>query len=76
MVLLIPEAVRKLREEGRVEGREEGRVQGRKEGRVQGREEVRSRLEAVIEDLGDSLPPDVIEKLRERLLNPSSDKRK
>ena len=72
MVLLIPEAVRKLREEGRVKGREEGREEGRVEGQV----EERSRVEAAIEDLGDSLPPDVIDKLKERLLNPSSDKRK
>ena len=95
MVLLIPEAVRKLREEGRVkvgrkvgrkvvegrvkgreEGRVEGRVEGREEGRVEGQVEERSRVEAAIEDLGDSLPPDVIDKLKERLLNPSSDKRK
>ena len=33
MVLLIPAAIKKLKEEGRQEGREEGREEGRREGR-------------------------------------------
>ena len=52
MVLLIPQAVKKLKESGREEGREE----------------ERARVEEAITNLDDSLPPEVIEKLKERLL--------
>ena len=52
MVLLIPQAVRKLKEAGRAEAREE----------------ERARMEKAISDLDDSLPAEVIEKLKERLL--------
>ena len=55
MVLLIPQAVKKLKEAGR--------------------DEERSRVEAAIENLGDSMPPDVIERLKERLLGAGSEKR-
>ena len=65
MVLLIPQAVRKLRESGREEGREEGRLEGR--------EEERARVEEAIRNLDDGLPPEVIEQLRERLLGRHSE---
>ena len=52
MVLLIPQAVRKLKEAGRAEAREE----------------ERARMEKAISNLDDSLPAEVIEKLKERLL--------
>ena len=39
MVLLIPARIKKLKNEGRVEGREEGIEVGREEGLVKGREE-------------------------------------
>ena len=48
MVLLIPQAVRKLKESGK--------------------KEERARIEKAISDLDDSLPAEVIEKLRERIL--------
>ena len=52
MVLLIPQAVRKLKEAGRAEAREE----------------EHARMEKAISNLDDSLPAEVIEKLKERLL--------
>ena len=39
MVLLIPKAVRKIRDEGRAEGRKEGQAEGRQKGRQEGRAE-------------------------------------
>ena len=41
MVLLIPQAVKKIMEKGRAEGRIEGRAEGRTEGRIEGRAEGR-----------------------------------
>ena len=43
MVLLIPQAVKKIMEKGRAEGRIEGRAEGRAEGRIEGRAEQRNR---------------------------------
>ena len=45
MVLLVPEIIKKLREQGREEGRTEGREEGRIEGREKERKEQRRRRE-------------------------------
>ena len=42
MVLLIPDAVRKIKAQGHAEGREEGREEGHAEGREEGRAEERA----------------------------------
>ena len=55
MVLLIPEAVRKLKQAGREEGREEERA------------EAQARIQAILDQFGDSLPPEVIAALKGEL---------
>ena len=68
MVLLIPSAVKKLRESARKEGLEEGRV----EGRVEGREEERARIQDILDGLDEGLPPEVVENLKDKFLGPDS----
>lgn len=66
MVLLIPQAVKKLKESGRSEGKEEGRVEGR--------DEERARIRGILDRLDDGVPPEVvIEELKDKLSSPDSD---
>ena len=58
MLLLIPEAVKKLKEAGREEARQE----------------MRARMQEVLDRHGDKLTPEVIEELRAKLLGPDSGK--
>ena len=78
MVLLIPSAVKRLKDAGRKEGLEEGRVEGRAkgrvEGRVEGREEERIRVQKILNRLDDGLPSEVIERLKSELLDSDLEK--
>lgn len=65
MVLLIPSAVKKLKEAGRKEGLEEGRVEGR--------DAERARIQEVLDGLDEGEPSEVIEKLRGKLLSSDSE---
>ena len=60
MVLLIPSAVKKLRESGRKEGLEEGKKIERK------------RVQEILEQLDGELPPEAIEELKRKFLGPDS----
>ena len=62
MVLLIPQAVRKLKEAGR------------KEGRAEGRAEERARIQEILDRLDDELPSEGLEELKRKLLRTDSDK--
>ena len=53
MVLLIPEAVKKLIAEGR--------------------DEERARIQKILDELDDGLPPEVIEKLKSKILDPDAE---
>ena len=62
MVLLIPDAVKKLRASGKAEGL------------VEGRKEERERMRKILEQVGDDVPPeDVLEKLKSELSGPDSE---
>ena len=52
MVLLIPRAWNKLKEDSRREGRQEGREEGREEGRKEARQESSERLKEAYERFG------------------------
>ena len=56
MVLLIPAAWKKIKDQGIQEGRAEGRAEGRTE--------ERQRILDAVEQLGDQVPPEVLEILR------------
>lgn len=58
MVLLIPQAVKKLKESGRSEGKEE----------------ERARIRGILDDPNNGLPPEVIEELKGKLFGPDSEK--
>lgn len=60
MVLLIPAAWKKIKEQGI----KEGRVEGRKEGRQEGRQEERKRILNEVTQLGDQVPAEVLEILK------------
>ena len=60
MVLLIPSAVKKLRESGRKEGLEEGK-------KIE-----RERVQEILEQLDGGLPPEAIEELKRKFLGPDS----
>ena len=48
MVLLIPDAVRKIKAQGRAEGYPQGRAEGYAQGRAAGRQEARQRIRAAL----------------------------
>ena len=60
MVLLIPAAWKKIKEQGI----KEGRVEGRKEGRQEGRQQERQRILDEVAQLGDQVPTEVLEILK------------
>ncbi len=67
MVLLIPAAIKKYREEGRKVGREEGREEGREQGREQERQRIIEELGNLSERNGGGVqvtPDEVIKILR------------
>ena len=67
MVLLIPAAWKKIKEQGIKEGRVEGRKQGRQEGRqgpTRGRQEERQRILNEVTQLGGQVPAEVLEILK------------
>ena len=59
MVLLIPDAWKKIKEQGI----KEGRVEGRKEGRKEGRQEERQRILNEVAQLGDQASPEEVLKI-------------
>ncbi len=60
MVLLIPAAWKKIKDQGIKEGRAEGRA----EGRVEGRDEERQRILDAVDQLGAQVPPEILDILR------------
>lgn len=59
MVLLIPDAWKKIKEQGI----KEGRVEGRKQGRQEGRQEERQRILNEVAQLGDQASPEEVLKI-------------